>query len=325
MHPHHRVARVLAARPPRSRRDGRRRDPRRRPQRRFDHPGVLRPDGLRRLPRPGRRHGEVRDRGPSRCAGVATVRTRTTATLAVWLGGDQTKVQGTLIGVPDQSPGHRRARRHRRPAARPESANDAVVERHSADDLGISPGDPLRILGLGDIVDVNVRGIAVSPEYLLPAASQQQIVTARGQLRRRLRARDAGRADRGRWRACPRCSCATEPAPTRAAVDARLARVATTRPAPRSRTHRRTSRRTRSSSEERAGFDDAGDRPARRSSCSPARSSSRSSPGRRRGPRSVADGDDDRRARLRMRWPVPSSIGVAVGPARGLARARACS
>ena len=38
------------------------------------------------------------------CQGVAAVATRTTTTLSIWVDGGQTKVQGTVIGVPSTGP-----------------------------------------------------------------------------------------------------------------------------------------------------------------------------------------------------------------------------
>jgi putative ABC transport system permease protein len=187
--------------------------------------------------------------------GVATVRTRTVATLAVWLGGDQTKVQGTLIGVPAGSPGiDRLAVTSGRPLA--QGANDAVVERHSADDLGIRAGDQLRILGLGDVVDVNVRGIAVSPEYLLPAQSQQQIVAAKGSFAvvyapEGLAQRIAGPAG------VPQVLVRYRPGADAGATDTRLERAARAAGAALASTPA-SQPSNAILAEERAGFDDAG-------------------------------------------------------------------
>jgi hypothetical protein len=64
--------------------------------------------------------------------------------------------------------------------ARDTSSNVAVVEQHTADDLGITPGESVQALGIGSVEELKVTGVGVSPEYLLPAQSQQQIVTAPG-------------------------------------------------------------------------------------------------------------------------------------------------
>jgi putative ABC transport system permease protein len=114
-------------------------------------------------------------------SGVSETATRTTTTLSVWIGGGRTKVQGTVIGAPASAPpidalsitaGHT--------FAGDTSANVAVVEQHTADDLGVAPGDSLQALGIGSVAELAVTGIGVSPEYLLPAQSQQQVVTTPG-------------------------------------------------------------------------------------------------------------------------------------------------
>jgi putative ABC transport system permease protein len=193
--------------------------------------------------------------GAAKVPGVATVRTRTTATLAVWLGGDQTKVQGTLIGVPAGSPGVDELDVRKGQPIDP-NGTGAVVERHSAEDLGIQPGDPLRILGLGDVVDVHVRGVAVSPEYLLPAQSQQQIVSAKGSfvvvyVPQALAAQIAGPAG------VSQVLVRYDPDADTAATDARLHRLA--RASGAALAYTPTNQPSNAIlDEERAGFDDAG-------------------------------------------------------------------
>ena len=56
----------------------------------------------------------------------------------------------------------------------------AVVEQHTADDLEIAPGATIVALGLVGQSALDVVGIGLSPEYLLPAQSQQQVVTTPG-------------------------------------------------------------------------------------------------------------------------------------------------
>ena len=113
--------------------------------------------------------------------GVAAVATRTTTTLSIWVDGGRTKVQGTVIGVPSSgSPINALSITAGGAFARDTGASDAVVEQHTADDLGIAPGASLQALGIGSVGELTVTGLAVSPEYLLPAQSQQQVVTAPG-------------------------------------------------------------------------------------------------------------------------------------------------
>ncbi|HXY90941.1 MAG TPA: hypothetical protein VEP49_00540, partial [Acidimicrobiia bacterium] len=112
--------------------------------------------------------------------GVDAVSVRTTTTLSVWIGGGRTKVQGTVIGVPPGpaidaltiTSGHAFARGTTEPVA--------IVEQHTADGLGIAAGARVQALGIGSVEDLTVTGVAVSPEYLLPAQSQQQVVSAPG-------------------------------------------------------------------------------------------------------------------------------------------------
>jgi putative ABC transport system permease protein len=112
--------------------------------------------------------------------GVAAVESRTTSTLAVWLRGGTQKLQGQIIGVPSARPPVDGMLLEEGRRIDPADPTGVVLERHTADDLDLGPGDSLRILGLGGIEDVNVRGVASSPEYVVPAASAQQLVTARG-------------------------------------------------------------------------------------------------------------------------------------------------
>jgi putative ABC transport system permease protein len=113
--------------------------------------------------------------------GVAAATTRGTTTLSVFLSNGKTKVQGTVIGVKARGPvindvsitaGRDFARDTPKPVA--------VVEQHTADDLGVQPGDTVQALGIGTPAGLEVTGVGLSPEYLLPAQSQQQVVTTPG-------------------------------------------------------------------------------------------------------------------------------------------------
>ena len=113
--------------------------------------------------------------------GVSAVNTRTTTTLSVWIDGGRTKVQGTVIGVPSSGPPINTLSITAGQAFAPDSSSSvAVVEQHTADDLGVMPGDSVQALGIGSVEALQVTGVGVSPEYLQPAESQQQIVTAPG-------------------------------------------------------------------------------------------------------------------------------------------------
>ncbi|HEY3670043.1 MAG TPA: hypothetical protein VGN51_03845 [Acidimicrobiia bacterium] len=113
--------------------------------------------------------------------GVATATTRGTTTLSVFLQNGKTKVQGTVIGVPAHGPTiNDLSITAGRDFARDTSRSVAVVEQHTADDLGVKPGQTVQALGLGTPAEVDVVGVGLSPEYLLPAQSQQQVVTTPG-------------------------------------------------------------------------------------------------------------------------------------------------
>ncbi len=112
---------------------------------------------------------------------VAATNTRGTTTLSVFLQQGKTKVQGTIIGVPASGPtindlsitaGHDFAR---------DTPNMvAVVEQHTADDLDVAPGQTVEALGIGTPATLDVAGVGLSPEYLLPAQSQQQVISTPG-------------------------------------------------------------------------------------------------------------------------------------------------
>jgi putative ABC transport system permease protein len=113
--------------------------------------------------------------------GVAAVNTRGTTTLSVVIRGGKTKVEGTIIGVPTSGPtindvsitdGHDFARGTTRAVA--------IVEQHTADDLAVQPGMTVEALGIGNPSPLDITGVGLSPEYLLPAQSQQQVVSTPG-------------------------------------------------------------------------------------------------------------------------------------------------
>jgi putative ABC transport system permease protein len=113
--------------------------------------------------------------------GVAAVNARGATTLSVFLRNGKTKVQGTVIGVPATGPDlNRLSGTAGHPFDRATTKAVAVVEQHTADDLDVRPGATIQALGIGTPAMVDVVGVGLSPEYLLPAQSQQQIVTTPG-------------------------------------------------------------------------------------------------------------------------------------------------
>ena len=113
--------------------------------------------------------------------GVAAVNRRGTTTLSVFLQNGKTKVQGTIIGVPATGPEINSTEITAGKAFPRGTIDDvAVVEQHTADDLDVKPGDTVQALGLGTPAELEVAGVGLSPEYLLPAENQQQLVTTPG-------------------------------------------------------------------------------------------------------------------------------------------------
>jgi putative ABC transport system permease protein len=113
--------------------------------------------------------------------GVAAANTRGTTTLSVFIDNGKTKVQGTVIGVPAHGPDINDVSiTDGRDFARDTPKSVAVVEQHTADDLDVHPGATVEALGIGTPAELDVVGVGLSPEYLLPAQSQQQVVTTPG-------------------------------------------------------------------------------------------------------------------------------------------------
>lgn len=113
--------------------------------------------------------------------GVTTVEQRGNVTLSVWMRNGERKVQGTVLGVPGAGPEVSRPVITDGTVIPPGSTEPvAVVEQHTADDLDVKVGDTLTALGPGTQLPLKVVGVGLSPEYLLPAQSQQQIVSSPG-------------------------------------------------------------------------------------------------------------------------------------------------
>lgn len=113
--------------------------------------------------------------------GVTTVQRRGNVTLSVWLRDGERKVQGTVLGMPADGPSvSRPVITDGAAIAARTSEPVAVVEQHTADDLGVKVGDTITALGPGTQLPLKVIGIGLSPEYLLPAQNQQQIVNSPG-------------------------------------------------------------------------------------------------------------------------------------------------
>lgn len=112
--------------------------------------------------------------------GVAAVTSRTQARLPVRLGGDE--LLGRVAGMPPAG-GERAAGRGvnqvdvvsgDRP--RDGDANGVLIERHTAETFGLSPGDTAKVFDGSGWRTLTVRGVADSPEYLWPALDRQQVI-----------------------------------------------------------------------------------------------------------------------------------------------------
>ncbi len=116
-----------------------------------------------------------------RLDGVAAVTTRTTVTLAVWAHDGRSKLQAQLVGVPQSPPRVDGYLVEQGRGIDIEQPNAVLIDTHTAEGLDLAPGASLRVLGLGAVDDVTVRGVVASPEYVVAAANAQQLVTAPGQ------------------------------------------------------------------------------------------------------------------------------------------------
>lgn len=107
--------------------------------------------------------------------GVSRVTTRTQADRPVLIRG--AKLMGRVSGLAahnDRAVDSINIVAGRMPAAG--SRGEVAVERHAADTFGLSPGDHLAVYDGADWSDLAVTGVAVSPEYLWPARSRQDIL-----------------------------------------------------------------------------------------------------------------------------------------------------
>jgi len=107
--------------------------------------------------------------------GAATTRIRTQVEQPMTLSG--TRLLGRLIGMPPA--GH--------PAVddvevtegqylSPDDPDGVLLEKHAAATFGLAPGDTLQVATADGWHTVTVRGVVVSPEYLWPARSRQEVL-----------------------------------------------------------------------------------------------------------------------------------------------------
>jgi putative ABC transport system permease protein len=110
-------------------------------------------------------------------AGVEYVTTRVQQDVPLQVG--RTKLLGRVIGLPSRGqPSVDQVEVERGRYLDPARPRGVLVEQHMADHFGLAPGDQLRAVALGgdSVVEVDVIGIAASPEYFWPARSRQDIL-----------------------------------------------------------------------------------------------------------------------------------------------------
>jgi putative ABC transport system permease protein len=103
-------------------------------------------------------------------AGVDRVAIRTQADRPLTIGG--TKLVGRVVGLPPVSG----INEIDLTAGRLPGPDQVVVERHTAQTFGLSPGNSVRVLDDRGWRDVTVSGVVQSPEYLWPARNRQDVL-----------------------------------------------------------------------------------------------------------------------------------------------------
>lgn len=106
---------------------------------------------------------------------VAGVTTRTQADIPMRIG--DTKLLGRVIGLPaGAEPAVGQVDVQSGDTLDPDRPYGVLVESHAASTFGLAPGDQLQVFGAGGWQQVNVRGVAISAEYLWPARSRQDLL-----------------------------------------------------------------------------------------------------------------------------------------------------
>ena len=85
-------------------------------------------------------------------------------------------ISARLIGYPDQSAAEPRPASPSTAAACPSADDQVVLEKHLADALSLAPGATIEVALANGWQQVTVSGVGVSPEYLWPARSRQEIL-----------------------------------------------------------------------------------------------------------------------------------------------------
>ena len=110
-------------------------------------------------------------------AGVVAVQRRAQADVPFRVGDSQ-RLLGRIVGLPSSAqPAVDQVDVTAGTYLDPTRGDGVLVEQHMADHFGLGPGDSLDVLLADGWVTVTVLGTAVSPEYLWPARSRQEILT----------------------------------------------------------------------------------------------------------------------------------------------------
>lgn len=111
--------------------------------------------------------------------GVAALTTRAQADVAfrVPAGGGTRMLLGRVVAVP-AAPAVNDLLVQEGRGPRPGDVVAATVERHMADHFDLGVGDNVEVLAPGGWQPFDITGVAVSPEYLWPARSRQDLLTS---------------------------------------------------------------------------------------------------------------------------------------------------
>jgi putative ABC transport system permease protein len=123
--------------------------------------------------------GPVDEVARSALADGAAVQVRTVADVPMEVGGR--KLLGRVVGMPPSGqPAVDRVMVLSGTGLDPSDPTGVLVEQHMAKEFHLVPGDRVRVLGPSGWIQVTVRGVVASPEYLWPARSRQEVLAPRG-------------------------------------------------------------------------------------------------------------------------------------------------
>ena len=111
-------------------------------------------------------------------AGVSAVSTRRQEDIPVRIGAAH-KLLGRIVELPSRGqPAVNQVDLIRGSWPAPAGAPSVLVERHMADHFNLDPGATVELLSDGRWRSFEIAGVVASPEYLWPARSRQDLLTA---------------------------------------------------------------------------------------------------------------------------------------------------